>query len=186
MQNGHIELLPEVLFDLSLETVEDGVAKRTWCHHRLCAARLRGQNVLAGQLDRHPFVVSRSVKSTTLVTPGIIDRLAAENFRKLFQRRIVAGIDKSLLRRGSRDVTPVEGPDPQICQRIDDQLAQALLANIFVQHPEKVADASVAATMQALFGKPNIDGPRKFGISHESRLGVKNVQRTSVADCHQR
>ena len=48
------------------------------------------EDVLAGQFDRHPFIVGGGMKPATLGAAAIVDRPASEDFRELFKRRFVS------------------------------------------------------------------------------------------------
>ena len=94
------------------------MAERARRHHRLCAAGLCGEDVLPGEFDRNALVMRGGMKAAAFVAPAVVDRLAAEDFGKLFQRRIVAGIDKAISARRPGDVAAIKRRDRKTGQRI--------------------------------------------------------------------
>ena len=139
-----------------------------------------------GQLDRDPLVVGGGVEPAAFGPPAVIDRPAAEDLGEPFERDVVAGIDKAVATGRTGDVAAVEGRDREPGQRVDHQLSQPLDADIFVEHPEEMADAGASAVMQALLGKPRIDLAGKLRLLRERGVGVEQVERAGVADRHQR
>src|SRR5882757_3581770 len=104
MQDRHIQLLADVLFDFTLKAVENRVAKRAGGDHGLGAAGFRRQNVLTRQLDRNALIVRGGVKAAAFVAPAIVDRPAAEDLGKPFERFFFTGIEKAVVYTLSLDV----------------------------------------------------------------------------------
>src|SRR6476620_11145778 len=94
MQDRNLKLLTEVVLDLALKSVEHRVAKRAGRHHRLGAAGLRRQYVLAGQLDRDLFVMRGGVEAAAFRPAAVVDGAAAQNFSQPFKRDVVTRVDE--------------------------------------------------------------------------------------------
>ena len=90
MQDRNVKLLPQIALNFPLESVEHCVAKRAGRYHRLRAAGLRRQDVLASQLDRDLFVMRGGMEAAALCPAAVIDRAAAQNFSKPLKRDVVA------------------------------------------------------------------------------------------------
>ena len=101
--------------------------------------------MLAGQLDGHAFVVGGGVKAATFGAAAVVDRAATEDLGQPLERDIVAGIDEAVAQRWSRDVAAIKRRHGHIGKWVDDEIAQALLADILVQHPEEMTDAGASA-----------------------------------------
>src|SRR4051794_40294469 len=102
----------------------------------------------------------RGVEAAAFDAAAIVDRLAAEQDGELFERDIVARIHKAVAPRRTRDVAAVEGGDRQACKRPYDVLAEFVLANILVKHPQKMADPRAAAVVQAFCCQARVDVAR--------------------------
>ena len=126
------------------------------------------------------------VESAALGTAAVVDRPAAENFRQLLERDVVARVDELVALRRARDVAAIECRDREAGERPPHQRAQPRLADILVQHPEEMADARAPAVVQLLPGEPRVDGRGKLGIIDEGRMRIEQVERAGVADRHQR
>ena len=90
MQHRHVQLPADIGLDLFLEAVEHGVTQRAGRHQSLRAVGLGGLDVLPGQLDRDPLVMRGGMEAAAFGAAGIVDRLAAQLFRELFERAVVA------------------------------------------------------------------------------------------------
>ena len=108
MQDRNVKLLPQVVLNLALESVEHRVAKRAGRHHRLRAAVLRRQDVLAGQLDRDLFVMRGGMEAAAFRPAAVIDGAAAQNFSKSLKRDVIARVDEAVSQRRTGDVASVE------------------------------------------------------------------------------
>src|SRR6188768_910556 len=118
MKDWHVELLTDVLLDFALKAVENRVTQRTRRDHGLSTAGLGRQDVLPCQLDGHSLVVGGGVETTALAAAAVVDRSAAQHFRELLQRGVVAGIDEAVLQRRARDVASVKCPYRKVRERI--------------------------------------------------------------------
>jgi len=58
-------------------------------------------------------------------------------------------------------------------------------ADLFVQHPQEVADFGAAAVVKIFLRQPGVDRPGKLRIADEGGMGVEHVERAGVADRHQ-
>src|SRR6185437_15529726 len=171
--------------DFTLEAVEYGMAKRAGRDHGLRAAGFRRQNVLPGELDRDLLIMCGGMESAAFGPPAVFDRPATKTLREPFQRDIVAGVDEAIPRRWPRDVASVECRDGEAGQWIDHHLAQSRHSDVFVQHPQEVADPGSAAIAQPLFRQTVIDRPCEIGIADESGMRIEEVEGARIADRHQ-
>src|SRR6476620_3593038 len=185
MQHWHIELLPEVFFDLVLKAVEYGVAEWAGGHHCFGPTGLGCKDVLPGELDSNALVMARGMEPATLSSPAVVDRTASQDFRKLLDRRVVARVDKTIAARRTGDVAAIESGDGKPGERIGDQRAQPFRADLFVQHPQEVGYLGSATVMQIFLCQPGIDSLRKFGIANKGGMRVEYIKRAGVADRHQ-
>ena len=126
------------------------------------------------------------MKPAAFGAAAVVDRPAAEDFGEPLQRAVIPGIDKPVTARRAGDMAAIERRDRQPGQRIDHLLAQPLLADILVQHPEKMADPGASAVMQVFFGESCIHRRCEFRIADKGRMRIQHVQRAGVADRHQR
>ena len=117
---------------------------------------LGGLDVLPGQLDRDPLVVGGGMEPAAFGAPAVVDGATTQKLGEPLERDVVAGIDEAVALRRARDVAAVEGGDAEPVERPDHQVAQALDADILVQHPEEVADAGSPAVTQALVGECDV------------------------------
>ena len=87
---------PRSCLDLALEAVEHGVAERAGRHHGLGPAGLGRQDVLPGELDRDALVMRGGMEAAAFGSAAVVDRPAAQDFRKLLERDVVARIDEPI------------------------------------------------------------------------------------------
>src|SRR6185437_12991958 len=175
VQDRHVQVLFQILLDFTLEAVEYGMAKRAGRDHGLRAAGFRRQNVLPGELDRDLLIVCGGMKAAAFSPPAVFDRPATETFREPFQCDIVAGVDEAISRRWPRDVASVECRYGKVGQWIDHHLAQPRHSDVFVQHPQEMADAGFAAIAQSLSRQAAVDRRCELGIVDESGMRVEKV-----------
>ena len=142
--------------------------------------------MLPRELDGDALVVCSGMKTAAFGTPGIVDRPAAEDLGKPLQRRIVARIDEPVTAGGPGDVAAVEGGNRKTGERLHHHIAQPRLADILVQHPEKMADLGVAAVTQSFLREARIHVLGELAVADEGGMRVEQIERAGIADRHQR